>query len=331
MMRKTLLRNAAFCMAVTVVLFSCKKESLTGSANSAKLGALTADGRPVVFATKATATPTGWMASVADAVNLTQLSIPGSHDAGARYEPVSGTAKCQNLTIGDQLNAGIRFLDIRCRHIDNAFAIHHGSIYQNLNFDDVLNACFTFLNLNPGECIVMSVKEEYDPSNNTRTFEQTFDSYVQKNPSQWYTGASVPTLGQVRGKIVLLRRFAASVTPKGIDATNWADNTTFSVSNNDAQLRIEDNYVVSDNNAKWNNITALLGEAKTGPGTTLYISFTSGYKPLIFGIPSITTVSNAINPNVSSYFTSNTTGRYGIIPMDFSESGKASLIYQTNF
>src|SRR5439155_23215825 len=131
-----------------------------------------------------------------------------------------------------------RFVDIRCRHIGDAFAIHHGSIYQNMNFDDVLNACFSFLTSNPGECIIMSVKEEYDPSNNTRTFEQTFDAYTAKNPTHWYLGDAVPTLGSVRGKIVLLRRFSAASTPKGIDATNWADNTTFTINNAASQLRV---------------------------------------------------------------------------------------------
>lgn len=274
---------------------------------------------------------TAWMQSLPGSTLLSQLSVPGSHDAGARYEPVAGTAKCQSLTIAEQLNAGIRFLDIRCRHIDNAFAIHHGSIYQNLNFDDVLNACWSFLSSNPNECIIMSVKEEYDASNTTRTFEQTFDAYTQKNPSGWYLGATVPTLGSVRGKIVLLRRFGVSTTPKGIDATSWADNTTFTISNGNATLRVQDNYVVPDNNTKWANITNLLTEARNGNSGTLYINFTSGYKSLIFSIPSITTVSNAINPQLTSYFTSNTQGRYGVIPMDFSDAGKAALIYQTNF
>ncbi|BAV04335.1 1-phosphatidylinositol phosphodiesterase [Filimonas lacunae] len=330
-MKKTNIRLSLLSLVVAVVLFSCKKEADVNPVNPNAGKGLTAEGRPMVFASKTTVTASAWMASVADEISLSMLSIPGSHDAGATVEPVSGTAKCQTLSIGDQLSAGIRFVDIRCRHIDNAFAIHHGSVYQNLNFDDVLNACFTFLNTHPGETIVMSVKEEYNSSNITRTFEETFNSYVAKNPSQWYTGASVPTLGQVRGKIVLLRRFSASVTPKGIDATNWADNTTFSITNSNAQLRIEDNYVVNDNSAKWSNVTSLLSEAKTGLATTMYITFTSGYKPLIFSIPSITSVSGTINPNVTSYFTTNTTGRYGIIPMDFSEASRASLIYQTNF
>jgi 1-phosphatidylinositol phosphodiesterase len=272
-----------------------------------------------------------WMTSLPDNSSIAALSIPGTHDSGARTEPVSGTAKCQDLTIAAQLEAGVRFLDIRCRHIGNAFAIHHGSIYQNLNFNDVLLACTGFLTSHPGETIVMSVKEEYDATDNTRTFEQTFDSYVQQYFSFWSLGATIPTLGQVRGKIVLLRRFGATATPKGIDATAWADNTTFTINNSNASLKIQDQYVVPDNNAKWNNINTLLTEARTQSNNVLYVNFTSGYKSLIFSIPSITTVSGNINPRINTYFTTNTHGRFGIIPMDFVNAERASLIVNTNF
>lgn len=277
-----------------------------------------------------TYTMSNWMGSLPDATSVAQLSIPGTHDSGARNEPVSGTAKCQNLSIADQLTAGVRYLDIRCRHIGDAFAIHHGSIYQNLNFNDVLNACIGFLNSNPTETIIMSVKEEYDPTNNTRSFEQTFDSYVNQNPSKWDLGDGVPTLGAVRGKIKLLRRFGAGTT-KGIDATNWADNTTFSINNSAANLKIQDYYNVSDVNTKWSNIETLLNEAHNDTSNRLYLNYSSGYKALIFGIPSITTVSNSVNPKINTFFTNNTHGKYGIIPMDFVDATRSQLIVNTNF
>lgn len=272
-----------------------------------------------------------WMSGIADHTSIAALSIPGTHDSGARVEPVSGTAKCQDLTIAAQLEAGVRFLDIRCRHIDNAYAIHHGSIYQNLNFNDVLLACTGFLSNHPDETIIMSVKEEYDATNNTRSFEQTFDSYVQQYAAFWHLGATIPTLGQVRGKIVLLRRFGATATPKGIDATAWGDNTVFTINNSNASLKVQDQYVVPDNNAKWNNITSLFTESNTTANNVLYINFTSGYRSLIFGIPSITTVSGNINPRLNTYFATNTHGRYGIVPMDFVNAERASLIANTNF
>jgi 1-phosphatidylinositol phosphodiesterase len=318
-MRNTRLTIAAG-MLLAISFSSCKKEDITPGLKLQE-----------VAIAQAPPASNNWMTVLPDNSSIAALSIPGTHDSGARFEPVNGTAKCQNLTIAEQLEAGVRFLDIRCRHIGNAFAIHHGSVYQNLNFNDVLLACNTFLSSHPGEVIVMCVKEEYDASGNTRTFEQTFDTYVQQYANIWSLGATVPTLGQVRGKIVLLRRFGVTSTPKGIDATNWGDNTTFTINNANASLKIQDQYVVPDNNVKWNNINALLTEAGTQSNNTLYVNFTSGYKSLIFSIPSITTVSAAINPKITNYFTANTHGRYGIVAMDFAESSKSTLVLNTNF
>jgi len=267
-----------------------------------------------------------WMTPLDGTLPVSQFSIPGTHDSGALVEPISGTAKCQNLGIADQLTAGVRFLDIRCRHINDAFAIHHGQVYQNMNFTDVLNATIGFLNANPGETVIMSVKEEYNPSGNTRSFEATFDSYVAQNPSKWNLGSAIPTLTQARGKIVLFRRFGASATPKGIDASNWPDNTTFS---SGGTLRVQDRYNVSNNNDKWNQILQVLNEARYGGPGTLYVNFSSGTTS-IFGIPNIPTVSNNINPRISTFFSSNTSGRFGSILMDFADAAKCSAIYNTN-
>lgn len=275
-------------------------------------------------------TASNWMGSIPDATNIAHLSIPGTHDSGARNEPVAGTAKCQNLSIADQLVAGVRYLDIRCRHIGNSFAIHHGAIYQNLNFTDVLNACIGFLDNNPTETIIMSVKEEHTATDNTRSFEETFDAYVQQNPSKWNLGDGVPTLGSIRGKIKLLRRFGSG-NVKGIDATNWADNTTFTINNSAASLKVQDYYNVNDVNTKWSNVSALLNETNNDTSNKLYLNYSSGYKALIFGIPSITTVSNSINPKITTFFTNNTHGKYGIIAMDFIDAARSQLILNTNF
>ena len=270
-----------------------------------------------------------WMANFKDTELLSQLSIPGTHDSGALYEPFPGTAKCQNLTIAEQLNIGVRFIDIRCRHIDNSFTIHHGSVYQNLTFQDVLNTCNAFLDANPTETIIMSVKEEYDPENNTRPFEQTFVSYVNQNFSRWFFGTKIPTLGQVRGKIVLFKRFVTSI-PGGLDATAWADDTSFSIGN-PAPMRVQDNYNCSSTSEKWTDVSNMLAEAQSGLAGTLYVNFSSGYTSNFLGIPSITNVSNSINPQLSTYFSNHTSGRYGAILMDFVNDQRAELIYSTNF
>ncbi|RFM30145.1 phosphatidylinositol-specific phospholipase C [Deminuibacter soli] len=273
--------------------------------------------------------PENWMGALPDSVNLSQLSIPGSHDAGACYEPVAGIAKCQNLSIAAQLNIGVRFLDIRCRHVKNGFVINHGPFYQNLYFAEVINTCAAFLRNHPGESIVMSIKEEYRADGCTHSFEQTFANYVRQYPGIWYLGENVPALKEARGKIVLLRRFAAG-NVKGIDASEWK-KSTFSIDGKQASLRIEDDYVVANPQHKWKSMCTFFDEARTAKGNTLYIGFASGYKPLLFSIPNITAVSKAINNGIAAYFTANTKGRFGIIPMDFADPSRVSLIFNTNF
>lgn len=269
-----------------------------------------------------------WMGSLSDGINLSKINMPGTHDSGATVEPIAGVAKCQDMTIAQQLRTGVRYLDIRCRHISDSFAIHHGSVYQNLNFDDVLTACYDFLNQYPSETIVMHVKEEYDPTNNTRSFEQTFDSYVAQNPSKWHLGETLPNLEDVRGKIVLVRRFGATSWPKGIEAQSWQDNTTFAINGNLAKLYIQDQYKTSTS-TKWTKITDHFNLAKSSQYPDwLFINYASGTDGLI---PNVANYASQINPKIRSYFFANTTGRYGIVPMDFVSFNLAFPIITSNF
>jgi len=267
-----------------------------------------------------------WMTSIDDEKHLYELTIPGTHDSGAMVETVSGTAKCQDLTISEQLAAGVRSLDIRCRHINNAFAIHHGPIYQELNFDDVLNSITTFLQDNPGETVIMFLKEEYNPKDNTRSFAETFTEYVNKKPSLWSLGTAVPRLGDVRGKIVLIRRFD-DPHGRGIPAppSDWPDDTTGTIEG-PPRLRIQDEWIVLNRENKWDYINTLLLESGQNP-TTLYVNFASGFT-LALGIPH---VANYINPRVEEFFRTAKPRRYGLVIMDFITVSLARLIYLTNY
>jgi 1-phosphatidylinositol phosphodiesterase len=267
-----------------------------------------------------------WMSALPGTLRLSQITIPGTHNSAALKEPVSGTAKCQNLSIAGQLAAGVRYFDIRCRHIRDSFAIHHGPVYQDLHFGDVLNPIYSFLAANPNECAMIAVKEEHTPEGNTRSFVETFQSYVAANPGRWWLGTAVPTLAEARGKIVLVRRFGSY--SGGINATNWPDNTSFDVNH----LVVEDHYVVPNNDTKWGHVTAgLTAAAAETNANRLYLTHSSGYKSGLFGIPSIPTVSDNINPRINSWFTNRAAGHYGCLIMDFVDATRAGLILATNF
>lgn len=323
---------AALCLLVMLSQFGCTKELQVYEVSARPFfkGSSGPNASPSIASMVSLSS---WMATLPGEVSLSRLSLPGSHNACARYEPVGGTAKCQTLSIGEQLQAGVRFLDIRCRHVGDSFVIHHGSIYQNMDFDDVLHACSEFLTSNPTECIILSIKQEYNPAHNTRTFEETFDDYTRRYAGKWYLGATVPNLQQARGKLVLLRRFTAAHLPKGIDASQWARNTTFSINNGEARLRIQDQFVVPDNRAKWSNSTALLTEAQSLNREALYINFTSGYRPrpVLFRLPNIKRVAHTMSNRITEFFTAHPQGRFGIIAMDFADAVKCSLIITTNY
>jgi 1-phosphatidylinositol phosphodiesterase len=274
--------------------------------------------------------PSDWMADLADARGVAELSIPGTHDSGALLEPYPGVAQAQQLAIADQLVAGVRYLDLRCRHYQDAFLIYHGPVDQDQTFDEVLATMARFLDEHPGETLIVSVKEEAEPQSNTRSFEATFAAYVAQAPDRWYLGDTLPRLGDVRGRLVLLRRFAAGAAPLGIDGSGWADNTTFSLTSA-ASLRIEDAYIVTDNAAKWTAITALLAEARSGDAATLFLDYTSGYQT-IGGLPSIPSVAGDINARLDGLLADpqNRHARLGVLAMDFVTAARARAIIVTN-
>ena len=154
-----------------------------------------------------------WMTGLSDQVRLSYISIPGTHDTMAYQGQFnSSISKTQTLNLRTQLDSGIRALDVRCRHIHDRFAIHHGAVYLNASFDDVLRTVRSFLQQYPGETIVMRIKEEHTPSGNSRSFLETFNWYLGRSEYGglfWRSALSAtnPRLGDLRGKIVVLDDF----------------------------------------------------------------------------------------------------------------------------
>jgi hypothetical protein len=265
---------------------------------------------------------TNWMGSLDGRLSLARLLIPGTHNSAALLEPFPGTAKCQNLTLAGQLEAGVRFLDIRCRHLHNSFAVYHGPVNQEISFDDVLQVAARFLTNHPRECVLMSIKEESTPSGSTNRFADTFRSYVARNPGLWRLAPGIPTLDQARGKIVLFRRFAGA---GGIDASHWPDNAAFQ----NGDLRVQDCYRVSDIDKKWSAIRGNLEESRTSPSGLLHVNFTSGYQTFL-GVPDIPGVASRINPRLAAFLATNAPGCRGVLVMDFIDADKCSLVINAN-
>ncbi|HSX62283.1 MAG TPA: phosphatidylinositol-specific phospholipase C domain-containing protein [Tahibacter sp.] len=168
-----------------------------------------------------------WMANVADQRRLADLSLPGTHDTmtyalndddyTATQGVITDVAMTQNKSLRQQLLAGVRVLDIRCRRTPyNNFDIYHGSIDTGFDFDDVLLDVTDFLADHPTETVLMRLKPE--GNDGTMSFEDVLDTYVddsryasyfwKNSSSELATGSSNTRLGDVRGKIVVLANFS---------------------------------------------------------------------------------------------------------------------------
>ncbi|MEU5268435.1 phosphatidylinositol-specific phospholipase C [Streptomyces hygroscopicus] len=238
-----------------------------------------------------------WLSAIADSTPVQRLTLPGTHNSGARFG--GPWTECQNTTVADQLASGIRFLDVRCRAFDNAFPIHHGAFYQHLNFDDVLGACRSFLSAHPSETVLMRVKQEYSEES-AAEFRRIFDSYLDDKGwrSLFRLDSTLPTLGQARGRVVLL---ADSDNMPGV---RYGDGALFD---------IQDDYM-TEPIGKYPKIEAQFRKAAAQPGKLFvnYVSTAALLPPR----------SNAdrLNPRVKSFLegaeAQGWTG-LGIVPMDF--------------
>ena len=178
-----------------------------------------------------------WMSPLSDDLCLSALSIPGTHNSPTHYVALP-SVRCQVASLRSQLNNGVRFLDVRVSAesgtdrmplVHSAFPVSLGGTRY---FHEMLGVCYSFLDANPGECLVMSVKREGTGRADDKMMSRYLrDGHIARDEGRWWTAGHVPQLREVRGKIVLLRRFVADEQVKqagggafGINGETWPDN-----------------------------------------------------------------------------------------------------------
>ena len=245
------------------------------------------------YRTLSTASNPDWMRGLADSRSLASLSIPGTHETmaihGGDYTQTQENYGDSGATLGAQLNAGIRMIDIRARVNDgNTFTIHHGSTYQNANFDDVLNTIATFFAAHPGETVLMRLKQECTgeigsctDASGQAAFPDIFDGYVARHAGLFWTpsvtrstAADVPALGSVRGKIVL----AVMNGAHGGRYSNYGLGE-FAGWNDGSSTYVQDEYNVPNIGAvatKRDQVRRFLDATSAGDPTKIYVNFGSG-------------------------------------------------------
>lgn len=265
------------------------------------------------------------MAAVPDATRIHQMTLPGTHDTGANFGcaiPGLGPwAKCQDMGIGQQLRSGLRVFDIRLHRAGNQFTIHHGPCNQAKTFDDVMKKVQRFLGNHPSEVVFMHYQEEWNAEPLSQPFGTIFASYLQRYGNLFDAGAyssvaAIPSLGQLRGKVVLMSN---SQNPRGF----WEGS---------AQVKKSNDYHWYEVEQKWPGVASALDAARhPNLGDKLFITFTSanGMKDpgemvkdfqaqKLAGVPTPKDFANSIHPKLREFLKARPgRQRYGIVLFDF--------------
>ncbi len=245
-----------------------------------------------------------WMSLLPDDRYLSEINIPGTHDSGTAnvegsWNSSFNIVSCQKYFIEQQLYAGVRSLDIRTAWNNdskdmvlvhgNDFTVchtpNHGNKAKNKTFRSVLDTIINYLKAHPTESVILTLKiDGGDKDKGAETLRSILNEYIAKYPERfydWINGSggtwsvaqgrmSTPTLGEARGRIVMMTRVDLSdggSQPQtlyryvGPDLTQWDksydDDKHYAQkidSGSSVKVYIQDDYESPDGN-KWTQIT----------------------------------------------------------------------------
>ncbi|KAM4631283.1 1-phosphatidylinositol phosphodiesterase [Polymixia lowei] len=252
-----------------------------------------------------------WMAGIPDSWPLSEITMPGTHNTMALYG--GALAECQSWSLASQLRAGVRFLDVRVRHVRGNLTIHHGVSYQRAHFGHVLEGVADFLNQHPSETVLMRLKEE---------FSETYDiygavvSYIHRY-AHWdllWHSRLMPTMGQARGKLIVLQDFSGPDLGMRYGSLDIADDWKVPT-----LLHVPE---------KWQSVHEHLEAAPAGNKAMIFLTYASGAG--VFAYPNA--IAQRINARVYDYLTAKMgqNQRFGIITMDFPAAPLIQMIIDFN-
>lgn len=228
-----------------------------------------------------------------------------------------GYAQNQSLGLTNQLNNGIRFIDVRARYINGVFTIHHGDYYTNSNLGDVFLGIRDFLQEHPSETVIMRLKQEKSTLGDDQ-LNQEFQKYFNRfDDIIWENNSNItnPTLGEIRGKVVILRNFDGSLNEKiGLQYPGNMD--------------IQDQYEGMRAGSKKAAVDAQLRATSSGKGNGIiyitYLSFTGNW---------LTNWQNAqdLNPHTFDYIRDHEKSNVGIVVSDYPGGALIWRIIAGNF
>lgn len=288
-----------------------------------------------------------WITPLDGSIYVSQMSIPGSHDAatGEDMATIIGDifAQTQEQTLQTQWNLGVRAFDLRPALYDKNEVVlfgrkdyelwlYHGMTRVAISWATAMKTIKDNLTSHPGEFAIVLFRHENESTafknTNTTDFDNYMKAWVNANKSWIVDWRPDITIDECRGKLILISRFNGSWDYGCF--TGWshdAAGTTTTVKNasgsSTGTMYVQDYYNPSSHDTKFTSIQKYLNIAQTFHTNDALknhwmLNHVSGY---VGSSTSNTYRANAAaqNPKVIEYLHNRTApGSTGIILFDYS-------------
>ena len=289
-----------------------------------------------------------WMKNIDDDTYLGAMSIPGTHDTmtatvGSHWNRVTIFGQCHSKALEQQLEMGIRFVDIRLRCYRNKFWLYHGIESIGISFEDTLKTMKSFLTSHPTETIIMSYQQENSPYKcsgscqdgncfDNDLFKEEWNAYL---PSSMrfsdYTDKYFPQLKSARGKVILVPRRSATLGfAKAHEENTYKSNDKIIVAYKSGDLRsapISKEYI----DLLKDSIHRSMGDHSNF--AIPYITYLSANDVKYRAWLTPEHIANRVNPIIKVYLAGlarDATKNYGVVVMDFPPQGLVDEIIKQN-
>lgn len=183
---------------------------------------------------------TMWMKYLPDSRLVTDLSLPGAHDAvtaeGWNNEMMAQfgdmMAKCQDLTIQQLLEAGVRVFDLRPERVSTAdftyeLRCSHGMMSTKLLVVDFFRKLQTWLAQHPSEFCILTV--QLSATNDKKAWGQEFNTLITSDEFKTLFTNFKPrlTVGEMRGHVLMLSKEVYAEKPLGGFCYDWSEELDF--------------------------------------------------------------------------------------------------------
>lgn len=317
----------------------------TGAKNmEANINEPVSEGSNLALAPSVTA-QNNWISALKDETYLSQLSIPGTHDAATGDGTTLSIGKTQELSLQEQWDLGIRLFDLRpgYKRVRKGFFkwgyelhIYHGIVETKTSFKEAIATLTTNLKNNPDEFAIVVMRFESDSPlyNDRATWNNLMASFLTSSdfPAEYRAELKQGmTVGDLRGKLLILARDSYADAPStGGFVTGWSHSESGSTNgriyNSTAQigLNIQDYYEVEDSSVKQHIVASMVELATANRDADRWtINHASGYS----GLTNYKQNAEQTNPYLHGYII-NYPSCTGMVLMDYAgveQSGSYSM------